>query len=189
MKGWLMRKLFILFIATGFAALLSQQICCEAPRRPPMQEMRKLRERLRELNEELREAAEEARRKPDVAEAFKVVRAVEEALGKAEQHANELLDEAIINANPELADAVKERRALQKKQAERRQRFGRRRWPGWGPSEEAQEEEKPVRKDAGPDVGQEAPDFSLQTMDGEKTVKLSDSRGRKPVVLIFASYT
>jgi hypothetical protein len=41
----------------------------------------------------------------------------------------------------------------------------------------------------GPNVGQEAPDFTLRTLDGDRTVKLSDFRGKKPVVLVFGSYT
>lgn len=39
-------------------------------------------------------------------------------------------------------------------------------------------------------IGWTAPDFSLRTLDGKGTVKLSDSkRRRKPVVLVFASST
>lgn len=41
----------------------------------------------------------------------------------------------------------------------------------------------------GPDVGQEAPDFTLGTLDGKGTITLSDFRGKKPVVLVFGSYT
>lgn len=41
----------------------------------------------------------------------------------------------------------------------------------------------------GPDPGDAAPDFALRTPGGERTVKLSDYRGRKPVVLIFGSFT
>ncbi len=39
------------------------------------------------------------------------------------------------------------------------------------------------------DVGESAPDFSLNMLDHARQVKLSDFRGRKPVVLIFGSYT
>ena len=42
---------------------------------------------------------------------------------------------------------------------------------------------------SGPDIGQEAPDFILRTLDGKGTVTLSDLRGKKPVVLVFGSYT
>ncbi len=40
-----------------------------------------------------------------------------------------------------------------------------------------------------PAVGQSAPDFSLKTLDGKETIALSQFRGKKPVVLIFGSYT
>lgn len=38
-------------------------------------------------------------------------------------------------------------------------------------------------------VGDKAPDFTLKTPDGKGAVTLSEFRGRRPVVLIFASYT
>jgi len=41
----------------------------------------------------------------------------------------------------------------------------------------------------GPDPGKEAPDFTLKTPDGKKTIKLSSFRGKKPVVLIFGNFT
>lgn len=34
-----------------------------------------------------------------------------------------------------------------------------------------------------------APDFALKTLDGTETIRLSDFRGKKPVVLIFGSFT
>ena len=40
-----------------------------------------------------------------------------------------------------------------------------------------------------PKVGDEAPDFSLPTLDGKQTVKLSQHKGDRPVVLIFGSFT
>lgn len=43
--------------------------------------------------------------------------------------------------------------------------------------------------ESGPELGSEAPDFSLPTHDGAKSVALSASRGKKPVVLIFGSFT
>lgn len=44
------------------------------------------------------------------------------------------------------------------------------------------------QKKSGTNVGQEAPDFALRTLNGKGTVKLSDSKKRrKPVVLVFAS--
>jgi Ca2+-binding EF-hand superfamily protein len=41
----------------------------------------------------------------------------------------------------------------------------------------------------GPSLGAKAPDFRLQTHDGQKEIALSDYRGKKPVVLIFGSFT
>jgi hypothetical protein len=38
-------------------------------------------------------------------------------------------------------------------------------------------------------VGDEAPNFSLETVDKKSRVQLSDFRGTKPVVLVFGSYT
>ena len=37
--------------------------------------------------------------------------------------------------------------------------------------------------------GEVAPDFVLKSLDGEAETKLSDFRGKKPVVLFFGSYT
>ena len=42
--------------------------------------------------------------------------------------------------------------------------------------------------EAGPKLGDEAPDFTLPTHDGSQTITLSASRG-KPVILIFGSFT
>ena len=39
------------------------------------------------------------------------------------------------------------------------------------------------------ELGQKAPDFTLKSLDGKKTIKLSDYKGKKPVVLVFGSYT
>lgn len=41
----------------------------------------------------------------------------------------------------------------------------------------------------GPKVGETAPDFTLSTQDGKSTVTLSDFRDRRPVVLVFGSFT
>lgn len=41
----------------------------------------------------------------------------------------------------------------------------------------------------GPGLNAKAPDFTLQTVDGGKTITLSDEIGDKPVVLIFGSFT
>ncbi len=40
-----------------------------------------------------------------------------------------------------------------------------------------------------PKVGDLAPDFSLLDIDGENPIKLSDFLGKKPVALIFGSFT
>ncbi len=40
-----------------------------------------------------------------------------------------------------------------------------------------------------PKVGDLAPDFELQDPDGNVTVRLSDFRGKRPVALVFGSYT
>ena len=42
---------------------------------------------------------------------------------------------------------------------------------------------------AGPQVGDIAPDFTLPTHDGATNVTLSDSFGKRPVVLVFGSFT
>lgn len=44
-------------------------------------------------------------------------------------------------------------------------------------------------KDAAPKVGDDAPNFKLEMRDGDKVVELSSLRGKKPVVLVFGSYT
>lgn len=41
----------------------------------------------------------------------------------------------------------------------------------------------------GPELGARAPAFTLKTHDGKRTIRLADSRGKKPVVLIFGSFT
>ena len=48
------------------------------------------------------------------------------------------------------------------------------------------------REDKAPKEGAEAPDFELFNLEDakqEKPVKLSDFEGKKPVVLVFGSYT
>lgn len=40
-----------------------------------------------------------------------------------------------------------------------------------------------------PEVGAEAPDFTLKTRDGGGSIRLSQFEGDKPVVLIFGSWT
>ena len=45
------------------------------------------------------------------------------------------------------------------------------------------------RADNAPDVGSPAPDFSLTKLKSSTQIKLSDYQGKKPVVLVFGSYT
>ena len=40
-----------------------------------------------------------------------------------------------------------------------------------------------------PKPGDIAPDFELPELDGETTIRLSDYRGKRPVALVFGSYT
>jgi len=41
----------------------------------------------------------------------------------------------------------------------------------------------------GPTLGRRAPDFTLKTQDGKRVIRLADYRGKKPVVLVFGSFT
>ena len=41
----------------------------------------------------------------------------------------------------------------------------------------------------GPNVGDEAPDVELTSLDGKSTFSLREKIGQKPLVLIFGSYT
>ncbi len=45
------------------------------------------------------------------------------------------------------------------------------------------------RETLAPAIGAEAPDFKLPRLDSTEQVRLSSFRGRKPVALIFGSYT
>ena len=40
-----------------------------------------------------------------------------------------------------------------------------------------------------PKVGEAAPDFELPSMDGSGSMRLSQFRGSRPVMLVFGSYT
>jgi len=42
---------------------------------------------------------------------------------------------------------------------------------------------------AAPKIGELAPDFTLYDISGKNSITLSDFRGKKPVVLLFGSYT
>ena len=46
-----------------------------------------------------------------------------------------------------------------------------------------------ARDDMGPAVGQEPPDFNLKLLGSDERVRLSDYRGKRPVALVFGSYT
>lgn len=41
----------------------------------------------------------------------------------------------------------------------------------------------------GPSIGDAAPDFALKSPDGQRAIRLSESLGTKPVVLVFGNYT
>jgi hypothetical protein len=41
----------------------------------------------------------------------------------------------------------------------------------------------------GPGIGEEAPTFTLATQDGKQKISLGDYRGKKPVALVFGSFT
>ncbi|MBI3837337.1 MAG: redoxin domain-containing protein [Planctomycetia bacterium] len=45
------------------------------------------------------------------------------------------------------------------------------------------------RREGTPKAGDVAPDFTLATLDGKQQVRLSDFRGKRPVALVFGSYT
>ena len=56
----------------------------------------------------------------------------------------------------------------------------------WQQIQEAQQ----AREAAAPSVGDPAPDFELPRLDDRsQTVRLSDFKGKRPVALIFGSYT
>ncbi len=40
-----------------------------------------------------------------------------------------------------------------------------------------------------PNVGEEAPDFTLETRDGSESIRLSQFEGHRSVVLVFGSWT
>ena len=51
------------------------------------------------------------------------------------------------------------------------------------------EQTKTLMARTAPKVGDDAPDFSLPTLDGKQAFKLSQHKGDRPVVLIFGSFT
>jgi len=48
---------------------------------------------------------------------------------------------------------------------------------------------RPPRVDKGPKVGNMAPTFKLMSLDGKEETDLEKFRGKKPVVLLFGSYS
>lgn len=46
-----------------------------------------------------------------------------------------------------------------------------------------------ARDEMGPQVGAYPPDFSLKRLDADTRVRLSSFRGKRPVALVFGSYT
>ena len=46
-----------------------------------------------------------------------------------------------------------------------------------------------ARDEMGPGVGQEPPDFFLKRMGSDEKVRLSSFKGKRPVALVFGSYT
>jgi Ca2+-binding EF-hand superfamily protein len=48
---------------------------------------------------------------------------------------------------------------------------------------------KKMTEASGPNVGDDAPGFALNTLDGKSTIKLSDFKGSDIIVLVFGSYT
>lgn len=48
---------------------------------------------------------------------------------------------------------------------------------------------RPMRQPDKLKLGDEAPTFTLKSLDGKKSFTLADFKGRKPVALVFGSYT
>ncbi len=46
-----------------------------------------------------------------------------------------------------------------------------------------------MRNDGAPKVGEDAPPLKLKTLEGKKQVDLASFAGKRPVVLLFGSYT
>ena len=60
---------------------------------------------------------------------------------------------------------------------------------GMAGSADAQNMRRGRGSDNAPKVGDIAPDFTLEYLEGDKTATLSDYAGESDVVLIFGSYT
>ena len=57
------------------------------------------------------------------------------------------------------------------------------------PSSGTSQRGRPDRDDGAPKVGDMAPTFKLKTLDGQKEVDIGKLIGKKPIILIFGSYT
>ena len=61
--------------------------------------------------------------------------------------------------------------------------------PGLSPAMQSAVDAVIARDEMGPAVGEQPPDFFLKRMGTEERVRLSSFRGKRPVALIFGSYT
>jgi hypothetical protein len=61
------------------------------------------------------------------------------------------------------------------------------RGPGKGPAQGQRPGDQRIV--GGPRIGDAAPDFKLKAKDGDKEVQLASFKGKRPVVLVFGSYT
>ena len=82
-------------------------------------------------------------------------------------------------------DGAASQQELMDEMSKRRQEMGGRPPAGSGRPQQGQR----PQQGSGPNVGDDAPDFALMSLDGKRTVKLSDFKGRETVVLVFGSYT
>jgi len=88
-------------------------------------------------------------------------------------------------------DGAASQQEMMAEMSKRRQEMGRRPSEASGRSRQErgpQQGQRP-QQGPGPNVGDDAPDFALISLDGKRTVKLSDFKGRETVVLVFGSYT
>ncbi len=168
MKKSIPVALMVAFVVFFCEATFSQEATTRPSRRemsPRMEEAMKLSRRLRELNRELREAAAEARQNERIQEANAKIRTLQENLRDLRQNVQTAVDKAIVNANPDLAGAVKERREIEERLRELRGGASRR---GMGAADGVsarprrpilQAEETPVQEaeEAPPQQAEEAP--------------------------------
>ena len=60
---------------------------------------------------------------------------------------------------------------------------------GETPRERTEQPGRTMRPDDAPKVGDEAPLFKLQSLDGKSETDLASFRDKRPVILLFGSYT